>query len=189
LLLIRNKYRNLFRIKEIKSKLFSSCFCNLLFMSTINKKIDDIAIKEYNGNNSVFAKAMGTSEANIRNYRKGTLPKLDFIVKLHDVFEISFDDLLIEKKEAYDGGVANKEQQTVNAEISNYRLIKSENDLLREKLKFQQEQIDFYKNKIEFLSTQISANKALNAKEIEDGLNIIDEIENISLKKSTKLIK
>lgn len=48
----------------------------------------------YNGNNSLFADAMGTSESNIRNYRKSTAPKLDFIIKLRDVLEISFDYLL-----------------------------------------------------------------------------------------------
>ncbi|MFV8351599.1 S24 family peptidase [Flavobacterium sp. XS2P14] len=37
---------------------------------------------------------MGTSEANIRNYRKETMPKLEFVVKLREIFEISFDYLL-----------------------------------------------------------------------------------------------
>jgi phage repressor protein C with HTH and peptisase S24 domain len=63
-------------------------------MSSINKKIDDIANEHYAGNNSAFAKVMGTSEANIRNYRKETMPKLEFVVKLREIFEISFDYLL-----------------------------------------------------------------------------------------------
>jgi transcriptional regulator with XRE-family HTH domain len=157
-------------------------------MSIINKRINAIAIREYKGNNSAFAKVMGTSEANIRNYRKETMPKLDFIVKLHEVFEISFDSLLSEKKISHKDKPAAEEVST-NKEELYYKMLSSENDLLKEKLKFQQEQIDFYKNKIEFLNTQLSTGKALNAKEIEDGLNIIDEIENISLKKSTKLVK
>jgi len=53
-------------------------------MSSINKKIDDIANEHYAGNNSAFAKVMGTSEANIRNYRKETMPKLEFVVKLRE---------------------------------------------------------------------------------------------------------
>lgn len=68
-------------------------------MSSINKKIDDIANEHYAGNNSAFAKVMGTSEANIRNYRKETMPKLEFVVKLREIFEISFDYLLLDKVE------------------------------------------------------------------------------------------
>lgn len=157
-------------------------------MNIINKKINEIAVKEYKGNNSIFAKAMGTSEANIRNYRKSTMPKLDFVVKLHDVFEISFDELLSGKSKLAKSEIK-ADSQSVHNETAEYKLLGLENNLLREKLKFQQEQIDFYKSKIDFLNTQISVDKALNAKEIEDGLNIIDEIENISLKKSTKLVK
>lgn len=157
-------------------------------MSIINKRINAIAVKEYKGNNSAFAKAMGTSEANIRNYRKETMPKLDFIVKLSEVFEISFDSLLSEKKIS-DTANAAEDHISTNREELYYKMLSSENDLLKDKIKFQQEQIDFYKNKIEFLNTQLSTGKALNAKEIEHGLNIIDEIENISQKKSSKLIK
>ena len=63
-------------------------------MSTINKKIDAIALRHYNDNNSLFAKEMQTSEANIRNYRKSTIPKIDFIIKVKNKLEISFDELL-----------------------------------------------------------------------------------------------
>lgn len=63
------------------------------------KKINYIAIKEFKGNNSSFAKAMSTSEVNIRNYRKQTMPKLDFKVKLYDLFGISFEYLLSENLE------------------------------------------------------------------------------------------
>lgn len=41
-----------------------------------------------------MARALETSEANIRNYRSGTTPKLDFITKLSEKLEISFDFLL-----------------------------------------------------------------------------------------------
>lgn len=156
-------------------------------MSIITEKINDIAVKEYKGNNSSFAKAMNTSEANIRNYRKGTMPKLDFVVRLHEIFEISFDSLLSAKPDGSKSkAIKNK---SLADDDSRYEILKLENDLLKEKIKFQKEQIEFYKNKIEFLTTQAATNKALNAKEIEDGLNIIDEIENISLKKSIKSVK
>ncbi|WP_316632375.1 hypothetical protein [uncultured Flavobacterium sp.] len=157
-------------------------------MSVISEKINDIAIKEYKGNNSAFAKVMGTSEANIRNYRKGTLPKLDFVVKLHEVFEISFDSLLSEKSNEHKSKIK-VDKRSIDEESLDYKMLRSENELLKEKLQFQNEQIEFYKNQITFLTTQIPENKALNAKEIEDGLNIIDEIENLSLKKSIKSVK
>lgn len=59
-------------------------------------KINEIAIEYFSDNNSKFAKAMGTSEANIRNYRNGTLPKIDFIIKLCKNIEISFEWLLLD---------------------------------------------------------------------------------------------
>lgn len=57
----------------------------------ITRKINDIALQFFKGNNSRFAEKMGTSEANIRNYRSKTVPKIDFIVKLCNEFEISFE--------------------------------------------------------------------------------------------------
>lgn len=163
-------------------------FYNTLYMNIINEKINDIAIKEYKGNNSTFAKIMGTSEANIRNYRKGTMPKLDFVVKLHEVLELSFDFLLSEKSNVH-ASKKIEDKTAVDDQSIQFKKLRLENELLIEKLKFQSEQIDFYKNQIAFLTTQVPMNKALNAKEIEDGLNIIDEIENISLKKSGKSVK
>lgn len=70
-------------------------------MSGINDKINYIAETYYKGNNSLFAQAMGTSEANIRNYRRSTAPKLDFIIKLRDELEISFDYLLQDDIDPY----------------------------------------------------------------------------------------
>ena len=63
-------------------------------MHTINKKINQLAKECFNDNNAAMARALGTSEANIRNYRHETVPKLDFITKLSEVLEISFDFLL-----------------------------------------------------------------------------------------------
>jgi len=154
-------------------------------MSTINEKIDDIAVKEFKGNNSSFAKAMNTSEANIRNYRKDTTPKLDFIVKLHDLLEISFDYLLSDKIEIGRYISLNEQNSSHNKDLE-YKMLVSENSLLKEKLEFLLEQIDFYKSKIEFLSSQTNVKKTQTAKEIEDGLKIIDEIENIYITKSVK---
>lgn len=63
-------------------------------MGNINTKIDVIAEHYFGGNNSAFAKAMSTSEANIRNYRNNTVPKLDFIINLKEKLGISFESLL-----------------------------------------------------------------------------------------------
>ncbi|RAR46501.1 S24 family peptidase [Flavobacterium lacus] len=63
-------------------------------MGNINSKIDKIAEKYFGGNNSAFAKAMGTNEANIRNYRNNTIPKLDFIIAVKEKLGISFEILL-----------------------------------------------------------------------------------------------
>lgn len=148
-------------------------------MGTINEKINDIAIKEYKGNNSTFAKVMGTSEANIRNYRKETMPKLDFIVKLHEQFGISFEYLLSDRNEV---GDYSKNKSSIENEFQ-YKMTNSENDFLKEKIKFQQEQIEFYKLQIEFLLTQPTIKKARNTKITEHGRKVMEQIDNIELKK------
>jgi transcriptional regulator with XRE-family HTH domain len=127
-------------------------------MSTINEKINDIAIKEYKGNNSAFAKIMGTSETNIRNYRKETMPKLDFVVKLHDVFDLSFEYLLSEKIEVGKYKIEGEKKIISETELY-YKTISAENEFLKEKLEFQQEQIEFYKLQIQFLSVQPNIKK------------------------------
>ncbi|AOC93705.1 hypothetical protein BB050_00551 [Flavobacterium anhuiense] len=154
-------------------------------MSTINEKINDIAVKEFKGNNSSFAKAMNTSEANIRNYRKGTMPKLDFIVKLHDFFEMSFEYLLSENVEIGMYEIEDPKTFSQDQDLLN-KTLKAENNLLKERLEFLSEQIEFYKGKIEFLSLQTSVKKTQTSKEIAEGLRIIDEIENLFIKKSVK---
>lgn len=60
----------------------------------ITSKINTIAIEYFQGNNSLFASKMGTSEANIRNYRTKIVPKLDFVIKLSKTLEINYDWLL-----------------------------------------------------------------------------------------------
>lgn len=60
-------------------------------MNFINDKINHLALKFFAGNNSKFASLMGTSETNIRNYRKNTLPKIEFVINLHKKLNISYD--------------------------------------------------------------------------------------------------
>lgn len=57
----------------------------------IIKKINEIAVNYFEDNNSKFAAALGTNEANIRNYRSKIVPKVDFIVKLCNDLDISFE--------------------------------------------------------------------------------------------------
>ncbi|MCB6089167.1 hypothetical protein [Flavobacterium psychrophilum] len=64
-------------------------------MNEINERIDKIALKYFEGNNSKFAKSIGTNEANIRNYRTKVIPKADFLIMLHNKLEISFDWVLL----------------------------------------------------------------------------------------------
>ena len=63
-------------------------------MDNINQKISKIAIDFFNDNNSKFAKFLGTSEANIRNYRLKTEPKIDIINKIASKLEIHYEWLL-----------------------------------------------------------------------------------------------
>lgn len=88
----------IFDITNISRNFFRYSFYNLIIVKHINKKINELAINYFDGNNSKFADFMGTSEANIRNYRRDTLPKLDFVVKLCEKLEISFDSFLFEKE-------------------------------------------------------------------------------------------
>lgn len=67
-------------------------------MKNINSKINSIAEKFFGGNNSAFAKAMNTNEANIRNYRNNTIPKLEFIINIKEKLGISFESLLSENE-------------------------------------------------------------------------------------------
>ncbi|MDR1543806.1 MAG: hypothetical protein LBS50_05250 [Prevotellaceae bacterium] len=95
-------------------------------MSIINQRINELAIKKFDDNNSKFAKFMGTSEANIRNYRKNTEPKSEFIVKLVQKLEINYE-YLFEGKELKksDAGISrlvigdnNSNNNNVNSELS-----------------------------------------------------------------------
>ncbi|MDR1227095.1 MAG: helix-turn-helix domain-containing protein [Prevotellaceae bacterium] len=63
-------------------------------MESINQRINKIVLEYCDGNNSKFAKKVGTSEANIRNYRNNTQPKPALIRKICIVFGISYSWLM-----------------------------------------------------------------------------------------------
>ena len=63
-------------------------------MNAINQRINKIVVEIFNDNNSKFAKLLGTSEANVRNYRLKTEPKIDVINKIVRELEISYEWLM-----------------------------------------------------------------------------------------------
>ena len=69
--------------------------------STINQRIDELVKTLFNGNNSKFAEIIGTSEANVRNYRSTTSPKWEILKAIHDKLEISYEWLLNDKGDKF----------------------------------------------------------------------------------------
>ncbi len=65
----------------------------------IGLRISELVNHFANGVNTRFAEMVGTSEANIRNYRNGKMPKYDFIYNICDRFEINFEWLILGKGE------------------------------------------------------------------------------------------
>ncbi|MEE3726206.1 helix-turn-helix transcriptional regulator, partial [Riemerella anatipestifer] len=70
-------------------------------MSDINFRIKELVVHFSNGNNSDFAKKLGVNEANVRNYIAGTEPKFNFLEKIVNVFEISYEWLLTGRGEMF----------------------------------------------------------------------------------------
>ena len=58
-------------------------------MNTINSRIKLIIDRVANGNNSKFAKMVGTSDTNIRNYTLDVEPKANFLLILATKFNIN----------------------------------------------------------------------------------------------------
>jgi hypothetical protein len=63
-------------------------------MSSINDRINILVNNFFDGNNSKFAELLNTSEANIRNYRSKTEPKIDVLVQISEKLEINYEWLL-----------------------------------------------------------------------------------------------
>lgn len=68
-------------------------------MSTINSRINEIIEDLFEGNNTKFALFLGTSEANVRNYRTKTSPKIEIITKICEKLEINYEWMLTGKGE------------------------------------------------------------------------------------------
>ena len=50
--------------------------------STINDRIKELVAEKAGGKNTVFAERLGVSEANIRSYARGVMPKADILEKI-----------------------------------------------------------------------------------------------------------
>lgn len=66
-------------------------------VTDISNRISDLVDHFAEGKNTKFAELLGTSESNIRNYRNGKMPKFDFIQKVCDKFEISYEWFILGK--------------------------------------------------------------------------------------------
>lgn len=59
-------------------------------MSTsINDRIKELIKTKANGKNTVFAERLGVSEANIRSYTRGVMPKADTLEKIVTTYDIN----------------------------------------------------------------------------------------------------
>lgn len=61
---------------------------------TIFDRISTLVEKFGNGKNTIFASLIGVSEANVRNYKNGVMPKADFLEKIARSFDININWLL-----------------------------------------------------------------------------------------------
>lgn len=65
----------------------------------INKRIEELVETRYNGNKSAFASDIGVSEANVRNYMKETMPKLNVVTKIIEVCNVDYKWLVLGESE------------------------------------------------------------------------------------------
>lgn len=77
---------------------------------SISNRIKELVNHFADGNNSKFASIIGTSEANIRNYINGRMPKFEIISSIATLFEINYEWLLTGKGDMliYNKPVCNK---------------------------------------------------------------------------------
>lgn len=86
----------------------------------ISNRIKELVDYYGEGNNSKFAALIGTSEANIRNYINGTMPKFEIISNIATKFEINYEWLLTGK-----GGMHTKEQISYEKLVKHYETLET----------------------------------------------------------------
>lgn len=124
-------------------------------MKDINFRINKIIVEFFNDNNSKFAAFLGTSEANIRNYRTKTEPKIEYLNKIASELEINYEWLLngsgsmlretknivSEPTAAYFGKNENPYVRLLEEQVAQ---LTKDKELLQEDLKKKQEIIDAF---------------------------------------------
>ena len=80
----------------------------------------------------------------------------------------------------------NKIEMNLNEPNAAYTKSKPGEDLLLAKIKFQEEQIDWYKKQMEYLTDQLPKKEIPNRKRVENALNKLDEFEEEEIKKLIK---
>lgn len=99
-------------------------------VADISNRISDLVDSFADGKNTKFAELVGTSEANIRNYRSGKMPKFDFIYKVCEKLEISFDWFILGKGSMHDKNSAREVEKSnivlLNDKSSTYKTIEKQ---------------------------------------------------------------
>lgn len=78
----------------------------------IGDRIRTLCNTLFKGNNSLFARELGTSDTNIRNYMSGVKPKSDFLSLLVEKVGISAEWLLLGKGDIFETNDKSKENAT-----------------------------------------------------------------------------
>ena len=78
--------------------------------TTISDRIKELIKTKANGKNTVFAERLGVSEANIRSYTKGVMPKADILEKIVTTYDTNAMWLLTGVGEMF----VSEEQETYN---------------------------------------------------------------------------
>ena len=89
-------------------------------MSTIHERIQDIVNKFGESKNTVIAKRLGVSEANIRGYIKGIMPKEDILEKIVRNYDVSAHWLLTGEGDMMDDNEKLTTTQQTNEGIPYY---------------------------------------------------------------------
>jgi predicted transcriptional regulator len=81
-------------------------------MDSIGLRIKHLRDLRFDGNNVKMASELGTSEANIRNFINGSLPKIEFVIAICEKLEINYEWMLTGKGEMID---ENKKPSNTNS--------------------------------------------------------------------------
>ena len=122
-------------------------------MALINNKIDIIAKDLFENNSSNFAKRLNVTHTTIKNYRTDKAPKFDFIMKLVNDLNISWEWLIEDKGEmlSIDQGKVNEPPPGYNQnemfQLQRELLAAKDDKIndLKEKLEKAEEDASYYK--------------------------------------------